>query len=241
MSGTATSWLRRAINYANVQYFAYLCSTIINEMDVSKPFNALIPGAESAVLSVLAQTTRPRTGREVARIAGRSPNGARAVLERFVDQGLVNRERAGNAFVYTLNREHLAAPAIETLVALRPGLIDRLRCEISEWEIPPMHASLFGSAARGDGDETSDIDLFIVRPKKVGEDDLAWRGQLDELAEGVRRWTGNHAGIAELSTDQLASMGRRRPPVLKELDTDAITLAGKDVGAILSRKNDGSR
>jgi hypothetical protein len=209
-------------------------------MNVSRPFTALMPALDSAVLSVLAGTTRPRTGREIAGVAGRSPAGVRAVLERFVEQGLVDRDRAGKAFVYTLNREHLAAPAVEALANLRPGLFDRLRQEIASWEIAPAHASLFGSAARGDGDASSDIDLFVIRPGRVDEDDATWRHQLDGLAEGIRRWTGNHAGIAELSTDQLASLRKRRPPILKELDADAITLAGPDATTILREKADGA-
>jgi predicted nucleotidyltransferase len=157
----------------------------------------------------------------------------RSVLERFVEQGLVDREPAGSAFVYTLNREHLAASAVEALTNLRASLLDRLRQEIVGWTIAPTHASLFGSAARGDGDATSDIDLFVVRPAEIDEEDATWRNQLDELAEGVRRWTGNHAGIAELSAGELASLRGRRPPILQELDADAITLAGPELGTIL--------
>lgn len=209
-------------------------------MDVSRPFTALMPALDSAVLAVLAQTTRPRTGREIARVAGRSPAGVRSVLERLVEQGLVDREKAGRAFVYTLNREHLAAPAVEALTNLRPGLFERLRQAIATWKVAPTHASLFGSAARGDGDARSDIDLFIVRPEKIDEDDATWRSQLDGLAEGIRRWTGNHASIAELSTKQLTSLRKRRPPILKELDADAITLAGPDVATILRRRSDGA-
>lgn len=202
-------------------------------MNVSHPFRALFPALDGVVLSVLARTTRPRTGREIARISERSPAGVRSVLERLVEQGLVDCERAGNAFVYTLNRDHLAAPAVEDLVDLRLKLLERLRRQIGDWSIAPVHSSLFGSAARGDGDEGSDIDLLVVRPGDVAEDDPTWRAQLDELAEGVRRWTGNHAGIVELSTKQLASLKRRRPPVLRELDTDAVTLFGPEVGTIL--------
>jgi hypothetical protein len=209
-------------------------------VNVSNPFKALFPALDSSVVSVLTQTTRPRTGREIARLADRSPAGVRTVLERFVEQGLVEREKAGNAFVYTLNREHLAAPAVEGLANLRLGLFGRLRKEIGEWKIAPIHASLFGSTARGDGDETSDIDLFVVRPQGVDEEDATWRAQLDGLAEGVRRWTGNHAGIAELSTKQLASLKKRRPPILRELDADAITLAGPDVGRVLRGEVDGA-
>lgn len=202
-------------------------------MNVAHPFRALFPALDGVVLSVLARTTRPRTGREIARISERSPAGVRSVLERLVEQGLVDCERAGNAFVYTLNRDHLAAPAVEDLVDLRLKLLERLRRQIGDWSIAPVHSSLFGSAARGDGDEGSDIDLLVVRPGDVAEDDPTWRAQLDGLAEGVRRWTGNHAGIVELSTKQLASLKRRRPPVLRELDTDAVTLSGPEVGTIL--------
>jgi predicted nucleotidyltransferase len=34
-----------------------------------------------------------------------------------------------------------------------------------------MHASLFGSAARGDGVPESDIDLLIIRPERVDAED----------------------------------------------------------------------
>lgn len=209
-------------------------------MDVSRPFAALMPALDSAVLTILARTTRPRTGREIASLAERSSAGVRTVLERLVEQGLVDSERAGRAYVYTLNRDHLAAPPVEALANLRSGLFDRLREEIAEWEIPPAHASLFGSTARGDGDSSSDVDLFIVRPRDIDEENATWRPQLDSLAEGVRRWTGNNAGIAELSTDQLTSLKERQPPILRELDADAITLAGPDVGQVLRGEIGGS-
>lgn len=209
-------------------------------MDVAGPFMALFPALTSTVLAILARTTRPKTGREIARVANRSPAGVRTVLERLVEQGLVEREKAGKAFVYTFNREHLAAPAVEALVNLRPGLFERLRQEMAGWEIPPAHASLFGSAARGDGDADSDIDLFVVRPEGVEGEDPTWRGQVDGLTESVRRWTGNHTGIAELSIDQVAALEKRRPPILKELDADAITLVGSPVGSVLRGELDGS-
>ena len=69
-------------------------------------------------------------------------------------EGIVNAQQAGNAYLYTFNREHLGAPAIDVLVGIRAELERRLRAEIAGWKIAPAHASLFGSAARGDGDAT---------------------------------------------------------------------------------------
>lgn len=203
-------------------------------MDVSRPHGVISHRLDSTVLRVLAGTTQALTGRRVARLAGEgSQQGIWKALNRLVDEGVVEREEAGSAALYTLNRDHLAAPAIELLANLRGALLERLRRTFGDWAIKPMHASMFGSAARGDGDAGSDIDLFIVRPKGVGREDKTWRTQIDELAEAVRRWTGNSAGIAELPEAELAGLRRRRPPLLDELDADAITLAGPDVVRIL--------
>ena len=189
---------------------------------------------DSAVFHVLAGTTQALTGRQVARLASEgSQQGIWKALNRLVDEGVVEREEAGSSALYTLNREHLAAPAIELLTNLRGDLLERLRRTFGNWEIRPMHVSMFGSAARGDGDTDSDIDLFIVRPEGMDVEDATWRDQLDKLADSVRRWTGNHAGIVELSAGDLVELRRRRPPVLDELDADAITLAGPDVARIL--------
>ncbi len=176
----------------------------------------------------------PLTGRQVARLSPEgSQQGIGKALNRLVEEGVVERSEAGSAALFRLNRGHLAVPAIELLVNLRRELIDRLRHRFEEWEIAPHHASMFGSAARGDGDSRSDIDLFIVRSPGVDAEDSKWSSQVDELAIDVRRWTGNHPGIAELSVSQLPDLRRRRPPILKDFKEDAITLAGPDVTEII--------
>lgn len=203
-------------------------------MDVSRPHRVISHPLDGVVLRVLAGTSQALTGRQVARLASEgSQQGIWKALNRLADEGLVEREEAGSSALYTLNREHLAAPAVELLADLRGELLERLRRTFGEWDIKPVHASMFGSAARGDGDSASDIDLFIVRPQGVDVEDATWRNQLDELARSVRDWTGNHAGIVEFAGGDLAELRRRHPAVLEELDVDAITLAGLDVGRIL--------
>jgi predicted nucleotidyltransferase len=85
---------------------------------------------------------------------------------------------------------------------------------------------MFGSAARGDGDTRSDIDLFVVRPADVPEDNPDWRDQLDRLSDHVHDWTGNRAALSEVSVAHVRRLRRDRPPVVEELRRDAITLAG---------------
>ena len=204
-------------------------------MDVSKPFTALSSGVDADVLVVLAGFTNPRSGRELARRAGRSKTGVQHVLDRLVDHGLVTRQEAGRTLLYSLNRDHLLAPAVEQMADARIELIRRLRDAIGSWETPAVHASLFGSAARGDGDARSDIDLLIVRPSNVDPDDADWRAQLDALSDLVYRWTGNHAGIAEIPEGELPRLRKDRPPVVEEVREDAIDLAGQPTRKLLTR------
>jgi predicted nucleotidyltransferase len=203
-------------------------------VDIARPYTVIAPTLDPGVLSVLAGTNRPLTGREIARLLGRpSHSGVIAALDRLVVQGLVEREEAGRAFLFTLNREHLAAPAAEVIAGLREDLLRRIRNAVGSWAVEPDHLSLFGSAARGDGDTDSDIDLFVVRPEAVKRQDDAWRVQLDVFAIQVERWTGNPVRIAEMGRGEAAQLRKDRPAIVDELLSDAITLAGRDVSTLL--------
>ena len=118
-------------------------------MDLSRPWALIRSPIDMEVLLVLLGTTRPLTGREAARLvrAGSQP-AVNAALRRLAEEGLVRAEEAGNAYLYTFNREHLGAEAVELLADIRRGLERRLRAEIGEWGISPAHVSVFGSAAR---------------------------------------------------------------------------------------------
>ena len=205
-------------------------------MDVGYPHRAVSPSLDGEVLVTLARSTRPQTGRGIARLVRRgSRPGVTQALGRLTEQGIVSMTEVGSSMVYILNRDHIAAPAVEVLAKLRETLLDRINQELTQWRIQPLHASIFGSAARGDGDTTSDIDLFIIRPTTIDEDDQQWRDQIYRLGNHVRQWTGNNAGIAEISEQQLPQLSTERPLIIEELERDAITLVGKRPERILKR------
>jgi predicted nucleotidyltransferase len=196
-------------------------------MDVARPYTAVCPTLDGDVLHVLAGTTMALTGRQVALLTGRtSHSGVLDSLHRLTEHGLVTRVELNRAYLFALNRDHLAAPAVEMLANLREKLIEEIRRTVGEWQIAPLHVSLFGSAARGDGGTQSDIDLFVVRASDVDEDEPLWRDQIDELSDQIQRWTGNHASVVERDESQLASLRETQPPILGELLSDAIVISG---------------
>jgi predicted nucleotidyltransferase len=202
-------------------------------MDVSRPYGVISHPLDGAILHVLTGTTRGMSGRRVAELTGNTQEGVRKALRRLADTGIVEQQEAGSAILYQFNRRHLAAPAVEQLTDLRRALLARLTDTFRIWVPPPLHASLFGSAARADGDSSSDIDLFVVRPDSVQTDDQVWREQAERLPDDVRDWTGNHANIVEVPESALAGLRRRRPAVVDSLEADALTLVGPDAAALL--------
>jgi len=162
----------------------------------------------------------------------RSHSGVLDVLHRLSEHGLVNRVQLNRGYLFTLNRDHLAAEAVDVLTSLRTKLFESIAGEIAKWEIAPAHASVYGSTARGDGDTDSDIDLLIVRPAQIETDEQRWQAQVDGLREQIEAWTGNHAAIADLSEPELAKLRRQKRPIIGALDADAIVVFGSDLTAL---------
>ena len=203
-------------------------------MNVSHPIRGIIPTLDAAVIEVLAGTTRGLSGREIQRLAGTgSVRGVQLVLARLISQGLVQGDEHAGATLYTGNRAHLAWPAIEALVSLRGVFLARLREVLSSWTLRPLHVSLFGSAARSDGDATSDIDLLVVRPDTVAEGDEAWEGQIDALRDHVVSWTGNRCQAFDINRVRLGAHVAARDPLVENWLRDEILLAGEPLTAVV--------
>lgn len=185
------------------------------------------------MLRVLTGTELGLTGREVAAMTGRgSHKGVMDSLHRLTAQGLVKCVALNRAYLFTLNRDHIAAEAVELLMSLRGKLFGLIEKEIGGWEIAPLHASVFGSTARGDGGLDSDIDVLVVYPPGVSEDER-WRVQVDALRDQIEVWTGNEANLVEKSEEQLAGLVRQQRPIVAELRSDAIVVAGRHIETLL--------
>jgi len=199
-------------------------------MNLSRPYTILGRSVDADVLRVLAGTADAMTGRQVERLVGRgSHRTVQLTLARLAAEGLLDVREYGASKLYTFNHEHLAAEPVLALLGIRGRLLERLRAEFEQWRPEPAHVSLFGSAARGDGDEDSDVDLLLVRSDAVDAEDERWRTQVERLRHSVARWTGNRAAISELSEADVRAMLTDEPPILVELLADAVGLAGRDL------------
>ena len=201
-------------------------------MDLKSPISVVVPSLDGPVLQVLARSEEGLSGRQIHKLAGSgSVAGVRLVLQRLAATGLVH---VGNSLLNRLNRKHLVAPAVEFLADLRSTLISRLADEISGWRIPPVHASVYGALAHGDGDPDSDVDLLLIRPDHLDAGDVLWEDQAGRLMQTVVDLTGNPAHVFEPSRTELAGHLATEEPILNDWMRPSIQLTGLPLAALMA-------
>lgn len=161
-------------------------------MRLQNPFSAIsTTGIDSQVLTVLVRSEQYLTIREIHQLLPEhgSHQGVRLSAGRLVEQGMLLQRLTGRGYAFAFNGDHLLAAAVRQIAHAKSELIARMAHAISEWQIQPTVATLFGSAARNEMSTDSDIDVLIVVPDGATDD------VVDELvsdfAAHVTLWTGN--------------------------------------------------
>jgi len=182
-----------------------------------RAFGGLIPGARGAALAVLLRTGTPLTGRQVHRLVADSFS-LRAVqdaLRALESMGLVETESVGRATLHTLNREHYAVAPLRIL--LDP--MAALETVIAANTDPNVRSVvLFGSVARGEATERSDIDLAVITKTE-------WDGQ-GRLQDAVRRHLGCPCDVLALTEARFEDLVRAGEPVVQDILRDGVAVFG---------------
>lgn len=187
-------------------------------MDIQYPIASVISSLEGPALVALDRTTHPLSLGEIHRLVARgSRSGLQKALVRLSQSGVVIT--TGKPPRYELNREHLAYPAVAMLTQLRSKLFERINTLVTGWDTSPQLVGVFGSAARGDGDDGSDIDLLVVGDPSDK--------QIGQMATAVEGWTGNHAQIVSLSAQELADLRANSEPIVASWDADLVIVFGE--------------
>lgn len=197
-------------------------------MDFSNPIGDVVPSAQGPVLAALAASGAPLTGRAIAGLTRPSVSQPRvaSILNDLTRAGLVLRTPAGSASLFVLNREHVAADPVIALASLRSRLWHRIAEHANRLTSRPEAIVVYGSAARGDGDVASDIDLLVVRPHDVDRDEDRWQDSITELAGRVAAWTGNPCEVLDRSAAELRCMAADGERLLAEIRRDGMALLG---------------
>ncbi len=206
-------------------------------MDFVHPVQAVIPGAQGRVLAVLAETTAELNLSTLARLAGVSVAQASRVLPGLVELGLVERREVPPSSQFRLVRENVAAQAVINLARSRDAALSRIGAAADSLPLSPVSIIVFGSFARGEADEQSDVDAVVVRPDDVPEDDDAWASAVERWRNEARAITGNRVEVLEVSNTEVRARLASDTTLWPDVIRDGIAVHGLAIDELLEPVN----
>ncbi|HEX5869072.1 MAG TPA: nucleotidyltransferase domain-containing protein [Longimicrobium sp.] len=115
-------------------------------------------------------------GREIQRRTGLTPRSLQTELGRLESLGVIRRRKEGRLVRYELVESNPRWRALRSLVRELADPVDVVRNALAD--VPGIGAAfVFGSFARGDTREDSDVDVFIIG--KDIPDHLLYRGTIE--------------------------------------------------------------
>ncbi|MEZ5323370.1 MAG: helix-turn-helix domain-containing protein [Microthrixaceae bacterium] len=196
-------------------------------MDFVRAIEAIVPGAQGRVLAVLAETTAELNLRTIAQLAGISQAQASRLLPDLVALGVVERREVPPASLFRLVPEHVASRALLTLARASDTVLDEMGRLAGALPHPPLSVIVFGSFARREAEVGSDIDVVVVWPADIDEDDDdAWSTSLEAWRRDVRRLTGNPVEVLEVSANEAARKLTGRSQVWADIRRDGRVVYG---------------
>jgi len=184
------------------------------------------------MLAVLAETTAELNLRTIAQLAGVSQAQASRVLPGLVDLGVVERREVPPSSLFRLVPEHVACRALLAIARSTGTALHEIGELAASLPYPPVSVIVFGSFARGSAAPDSDIDIVVVRPADIDEDDDAWTDSLEVWRSDVRRLTGNPVEMIEVSTDEAAAKAAGRSQLWADVRRDGRVVHGLGVDGL---------
>lgn len=146
--------------------------------------------------------------RELADILKVDPTNLSRELRRLEEEGLFTGRLRGNQKYFTLNRSYSLFKETRSIVLKTAGIVPMLRQSLAT--IPDVsQAYLYGSYARKEQDNHSDIDLLIV-----GYPDP---GRLEEVIRRLERSFGREINYTLLREDELKKKLANADPFIEDV------------------------
>lgn len=206
-------------------------------VDFRRPVQAVIPGVQGRILAVLAETTAELNLRTIARLSGVSPAQASRVLPDLVALGLVERREAPPSALFALIEDNVAGRLVRSLSRSRETVLEELGTLARQMNPSPVSAIVFGSLARGEADALSDVDVVLVRPTDVDEDDEPWASSAERWRTAAQRLTGNAVQVIEIDEGELARRLRRPAELWANVLRESVVVHGPSLETLRGRRN----
>lgn len=204
-------------------------------MDFRQPIEAVIPGAKGKVLAAMLGTSGELNLRAIARVAGVSVAQASRVLPGLVELGVIARREIPPSSMFRLVPEHIATRALLDVYGARRNVFTEMGGSAREIRPQPVSVVIFGSFARGDSDTESDIDVVVVRPAGVDEEDERWLAAVETWRATMSRLAGNRVEILDFGIDEIVAKFNGRGELWRHIRRDGRVVFGQGLDQTAGR------
>lgn len=188
------------------------------------------------LLRYLSTHEGPLTGRALAQAAGVEAKRAAEALAELAATGIVQRRRAGRAFLYSVNRDNYVANEILLPAFLNErDWLERLGEEVRRSIPGIVSVILYGSWAKRKARPGSDVDLLLVAsPKRNRTRVLQSSERIDETRGRLSERFGLPVSLLVLNSAELRHRLRKHDPLLREIMAQGRVLAGRSLAEVVS-------
>lgn len=205
-------------------------------MQIFNPAGDFLNPSVIWVLTVLDRAAPNLSGRTIASMAeGVSPAQVNLVLRKFERLGIVNVESVPPSKLYTLNRNHFGTKALLQLLGQFDAFLQEAHKKLGAWSSKPNAVWLFGSAARGEANSDSDIDLVFVW-KKSNWNSGETGDAITKFADWAYQVTGNEPNLLHISMSELDLMIAKKDALIGQLRRDAKVVWGATPEDLLAKR-----
>jgi hypothetical protein len=127
---------------------------------------------------------------------------------------------------FRLVRSNVGARAVIDLARSRNAVLESIGVGAAALPIPPASVIVFGSFARGGAGRESDVDVVVVRPDEISEDDEAWSASIERWRNESTATAGNTVQILEVSASEAHSRLRGNTHLWRDIHRDGVVIHG---------------
>ncbi len=211
-------------------------------MKINRPLDQLFANeARIQILRTLFKFPGEFTGRHIARLSNLPHATARLNLKVLEESDILNVKYAGKSKLYSLNKDNIMYKPLASLFEAEESVMNKLQAKLvsalqsyQDIRNQLVHASLYGSIAKGDERSDSDIDILLLFKHHV--DDSRIYEVFEPLKEEIFKHYGNELHITNFCWDRHDKQCRLpKLSFLHEVASTGTTLYGDDLEEVLER------
>jgi len=149
--------------------------------------------------------------REIAKLTGEPLNAVRRELGYLEKAGLLKSHKEGNLKYFEVVKEFPFYPELKRIIYSTIGLGDYLKNRLKDSGQIEL-AFIYGSVAKDQEREKSDIDLFVVGEIEEGE--------LHELVSNIEREIGREVNYTLMTKKEFKERTNRGEPFIKRIERE---------------------